>query len=253
MSKKSSYLTANLVILLTILLGNMLLGYGCTIKPKNERPVATIESPSEGLIGEPVLLDGSKSSDPDGTGITYIWGIEYVPAGSKVEINGKGMAKASYIPDVEGEYKIKLVVFDGFLYSIPAYATIKVKIGNVAPVANAGMDRWVKIGSTVQLDGSMSYDLNKDPLTYQWDIVSKPDGSIAKLSDSTVVNPTFVADLKGEYQIRLVVSDGKLSSEPDYVKITAGSGNARPVANAGEDRIVLVKSEVELDGSKSYD
>jgi len=204
-------------------------------------------------VGQPVEFDGSGSKDPDGTNLTFIWKIESVPAGSSVTIKNNNLAKISFIPDVEGEYKVSLVVFDGFLYSLPAYGSVIAKVGNIAPVANAGLDRRVKKGSTVQLDGSASYDPNKDPITYLWEITSKPEGSKAVLSDPSIVNPAFVADLVGVYKIRLIVSDGKLFSEPDEVVITAGEDNIKPIADAGRDQIVITKSEVTLDGSKSYD
>ena len=52
--------------------------------------------------------------------------------------------------------------------------------------------------------------------------MSRPAGSTATLSNLTIVNPTFVADLDGVYVAQLTVSDGSLVSTPDTVAITAG-------------------------------
>jgi len=79
--------------------------------------------------------------------------------------------------------------------------------------------------STVQLDGSASNDANGDPLTYQWSMVSKPYGSIAVLSGDTTVQPSFFADLAGQYVVSLTVSDGLLTSDASNVTITATSIN----------------------------
>jgi hypothetical protein len=92
---------------------------------------------------------------------------------------------------------------------------------NNAPIANAGSDQNVKTGSLVTLDGSGSSDADDDTLTYNWSFTSRPDGSNATLSDSTVVNPTFAADVDGTYVVSLVVNDGTVDSEPDMVTVTA--------------------------------
>lgn len=92
---------------------------------------------------------------------------------------------------------------------------------NNAPVANAGPDQNVSTSSLVTLDGSGSSDADGDTLTYSWSLVSMPDGSAATLSDSTVVGPTFTADVDGTYVISFVVNDGTADSSPDTVTITA--------------------------------
>lgn len=92
---------------------------------------------------------------------------------------------------------------------------------NRPPVANAGPDQTVTIGSTVQLDGGKSSDPDGDRLSYSWRFLNLPTGSQARLSDPTIVNPTFIADLPGEYFIELTVDDGKGERASDQVKVTA--------------------------------
>jgi hypothetical protein len=43
-----------------------------------------------------------------------------------------------------------------------------------APIANAGPDQSVSVGSMVQLTGAGSSDPDNDPLTDQWSFVSRP-------------------------------------------------------------------------------
>lgn len=125
---------------------------------------------------------------------------------------------------------------------------------NSAPQANAGIDQTVFSGDLVMLDGSNSADPDAHyPLSYQWNINQKPAGSTAVLSNTSIVNPTFTADMFGDYVIELMVTDSLgLSSLPDTVTIS--TINSAPVANAGPDQLVVIRgSAVELDGSNSFD
>lgn len=93
------------------------------------------------------------------------------------------------------------------------------------PVANAGNDQYVMKASTVVLDGTGSFDADLATLTYDWSLLSKPEGSNASLSDITLDKPTFIADYDGSYVAQLIVNDGTNSSIPDTVTITAISNS----------------------------
>jgi RHS repeat-associated protein len=92
---------------------------------------------------------------------------------------------------------------------------------NTAPVANAGEDRLAGVSETIILDGSGSFDADSDPLAYQWRFTAIPEGSGATLADASSAAPSFNSDLAGLYTLELVVSDGKTSSAPDAITITA--------------------------------
>jgi RHS repeat-associated protein len=98
---------------------------------------------------------------------------------------------------------------------------------NTAPVADAGPDQTVTVGETVALDGSGSFDPDGDALTFSWSL-SVPAGSSASLSDSTAVNPNFLADVTGAYAATLTVNDGALDSDPDVVTIIASDPANNP-------------------------
>ncbi len=60
----------------------------------------------------------------------------------------------------------------------------------------------------VQLDASQSIDSDSDALSFQWTFVRVPIGSEVEFNNSSVVNPVFVPDSNGVYEIRVFVSDG---------------------------------------------
>ena len=93
---------------------------------------------------------------------------------------------------------------------------------NNPPVANAGSDQTVTVGSTVNLNGGESRDPDGDLLTFDWSL-DPPTGSNAKLSSTNIANPTFLADVVGEFEVMLTVSDGTLTDSDTVVITTTNS------------------------------
>jgi len=96
---------------------------------------------------------------------------------------------------------------------------------NAAPVANAGAQQNVLVGTNVSLDGGGSSDADGNPLTYSWSVVSAPPGAKAILATSTSKVATFIPDTAGIYLIGLTVNDGKVSSPVAIATINASNTN----------------------------
>ena len=124
---------------------------------------------------------------------------------------------------------------------------------NSVPTANAGPDQSSEVGLLITLDGTGSSDPDGDTITYAWEFESKPSDSQVSLSDGSAKNPTFTADVIGDYVVNLVVSDGTASSDPDTVTVQISAANQPPVADAGPDQSVTTGDSVTLDGSQSLD
>jgi K319L-like, PKD domain/Bacterial Ig domain/Right handed beta helix region len=99
---------------------------------------------------------------------------------------------------------------------------------NQAPIAHAGIDRTVILGSLVNLDGSASFDPDGNAITYQW---TQTGGPVVSLSSPTVVNPAFTAPAVQTPTVlvfQLTVSDGFASSSAT-VRITVEKPNSPPM------------------------
>ncbi len=129
---------------------------------------------------------------------------------------------------------------------VDAYAALQwTATSNNQPVADAGSPYSETEDVTITFDGSASYDLGDDPLTYAWDF---GDGSTG-----TGINPTHAYTAGGTYTVTLVVNDGKVNSEPSTTTADITEVNDPPVADAGSDQTALVDEVVTFDGSESYD
>lgn len=132
------------------------------------------------------------------------------------------------------------------------------KAGNikgVAPVANGGYNTKILIGSSVDLDGSSSFDPDgpDSSLVYSWSVFSGPEGSSAIIPNSGDSVTKFQPDVAGNYIIQLIVSDTVYNSVPFKKRITVKAENAKPVAATGTDRKVPTKKDCFLSGLSSYD
>jgi len=194
-------------------------------------------------------LNGSGSYDVDGNPLTYSWSLTSIPSGSTAVLSSQTAVNPTFTADVGGIYLAQLIVSDQGLNSPPSTVTIAAQ-NPLAPTANAGPNQTVKHGTTVTLSGSGT-DPQNLPLTYMWALTTKPAGSAAVLSSTTITNPKFLADLPGKYVAQLIVNDGNLSSFPSTVTIS--TTNTAPVANAGANQTVPLMATVLLNGSGSTD
>lgn len=221
--------------------------------PENTAPTADAGPDQSVFVTGMVSLDGSLSDDADGDPLTYNWSFILKPLGSTTTISGPTTITPTFVVDKAGTYEVQLIVNDGTDYSEPD--TVIINTLNSIPIAEAGPARSVYVGDNVTLDGSSSSDVDDDPLTYSWSLILVPSGSSAALLNPTSMNPTFVIDVFGDYEVQLIVNDGTVDSDPDNVIIS--TLNSAPVADTGPDQMLLAPiggvAEVILDGSDSTD
>jgi hypothetical protein len=196
----------------------------------NAQPVAKAGEDKNVAINTLVSLDGTNSTDDNfDDALTYKWNWMYWASTTPPALSSDSVPKPTFTPTVAGLYVLTLVVTDDKKQtnstSSPDPIAITVSATNLAPVANAGVDRTVTTNATVTLGGSYTDANPTDTISYKWYLKSKPALSSATLTvpSATPDKPTFTPDVVGNYVFVLIVNDGKVDSEPAIVVINRAS------------------------------
>ncbi|MFY0578250.1 PKD domain-containing protein [Cystobacter fuscus] len=169
-----------------------------------------------------------------------------------VVLDGATTTKATFVaPEVTDTLVLtfQVVADDSEELSAPFTVTVKVNNREHAPVASVKPVAAVDEGTRVTLEGSATDEDGTTTFVYKWKQLSSP---IVSLSGKDTASPSFIApdvDKKTDLVFQLIVSDGKLESQP--VKVTVSVLDASLQARAGADQRVREGSGVTLNGSES--
>ncbi|MCX6630735.1 MAG: OmpA family protein, partial [Candidatus Solibacter sp.] len=100
------------------------------------------------------------------------------------------------------------------------YELLTRRIGNSAPVANAGPDQVGVAAGTMTLDGSASYDPDGDAIAYQWTQIG---GAGVTLATASAAKTTFTGAAGQTYVFKLTVTDSGGLSSSATTRVTASS------------------------------
>ncbi|WP_223789928.1 PKD domain-containing protein [Marinicella meishanensis] len=214
------------------------------------------------LVGEIAELEIQDAFDPDGDDILMFWDLEKSPMGSSAQIQNPTSESATIITDRPGKYSIRLQVSDNKhiiksnlfkVHAVEFFDRSNRALGcvldriffdgfeglftNTAPVADVGPDTTGVIGQAIELDGSLSSDIDLDTLTYSWSLLTAPNGSTAVIDNDDQMQAGLTPDLVGDYVAQLIVNDGCLDSDPDSALVTI-SVNQPPTITSSPDTTV---------------
>jgi hypothetical protein len=253
----------------------------------NQAPVARAGADQTIYLSEGinrVTLDGTTSSDADGSIAKYVWTRVSGPA-ADLYVFGTGKTYAAHL--TKGTYVFRLTVTDNKGATASDDRVVYVQQSrtstspapaptpsgtNQAPVARAGADQTIYLSegvNRVTLDGTASSDADGSISKYVWTRISGPtDGDLFVFG----TGKTYAAHLiRGTYVFRLTVTDNKGATSYDdkvvYVQqsrtstsststVSPTSGNQAPIARAGANKTIYISqgiNRVTLDATASAD
>ncbi|MCW3094218.1 MAG: Ig family protein [Ferruginibacter sp.] len=177
-------------------------------------------------------------TDADGTISSYSWvKISGPSAGVITNPNASGTTVTGL---VQGTYSYELAVTDNS--GAKAKDTVLVIVtgaANLAPMANAGIDKAVTLpvnyttltGTGADTDGTIS--------SYAWMKISGPSAGIITTAGTS--STTVAGLLQGIYSYELTVTDSNGAKGKDTVQVTVNTAiNLAPTANAGFDKTIIL-------------
>ncbi len=195
----------------------------------NRPPVADAGPDQTVALSARVVLDGTRSQDPDGHPITAQW-IQV--AGPSVTLDGAQTLVATFnAPDTITNLGFELRVSDGDIVRSDTTAVFVTDTANNRPQANVIVPAFASPGSTISLQGHQSSDLDGDPLTYNWSLVSGMPAAVV-IGRTEIVAAAYIppsAPPGTEYTFRLIVNDGKANSDPRFGLVTVRAPLQPPV------------------------
>ncbi len=201
----------------------------------NTKPLANAGQDIAVVVDTAIVLSGT-GSDEDGSIVSHVW-----------TENGEILAETSsfeYSSDVIGVHALRLTVTDDD--NVSAYDEVSVTVNeapNVAPIANAGIDKSVVEGVSVAITGSAS-DSDGNVVSYEW----KEGASV--LADAASFH--YVGTSVGVHTLTLTATDDDGATHSDTVIVAVAElPNVAPIANAGIDKSVVKSGSVAITGSAS--
>lgn len=186
----------------------------------NETPRAHAGGPYIVNEGSQVVLDGSKSKDPDGKIVKYEWDFNF--DGRSFNADASGKTPAAFYADGPATLTVALRVTDD--EGARQVGVAQVTVLSLAPQAEAGGPYAGQAGSPITLAGTANdpSPVDQNNLRYRWEF---GDGAAA---DGLLVSHTY--SQAGSYVARLIVTDKDGAQVADTATVQVTGSNQAPIA-----------------------
>lgn len=203
---------------------------------------------------QPVTLDGSKSTDPDGHIVKYKW-AQVGTTPNLVTIASDTSVKTTMVPSgglqwAPGTYIIQLTVTDD--QGASTTGQTHVTWTATSPSVSAGLDQTVQLpitGVNLKATGLVTFGKAK---SWTWTQISGPNTAVFNRKDTSIA--TVSGLISGVYNFQIAIVDLYNQVGTDQVTVVVKNANTPPKADAGLDQsIQLPTSSVSIGGMDSPD
>ncbi len=194
----------------------------------------------------------------------YQWTLIALPAGSHASLNRNDAMNPSMMIDKVGEYQVRLLVTDAQNHqSIPYDFSFTVgECGAFAPTGNIAFVPSIPVvGKAVALKVDIrDEDINCGLMPTHdvlWSLNAVPAGSNTSLSDIRSLTPSFMADLPGNYEVSVRITDNRQLTQLVSMTITVSECGSRtptidvidhlPMTPGVGNQVVINANAVDLD------
>jgi hypothetical protein len=168
-------------------------------------------------------LESSSSRDGTAPGpayddhseMTVSWSIHSQPTDSDITLSSG--SSTTFSPMVAGTYKITLSITNTLDVVGTKVHTLQIPEFTSEPSADAGAPRSTVPNVKTTLNGTGSFDMDGDDLTYKWTKVSGP-GTVTFVDDE-IAQPSVQMDTHGTYVIKLTVTDEDNNTDEDTTTV----------------------------------
>jgi len=221
-------------------------------------PVANVGTDISTDENTVVTLDGSNSSDSDGSIVEYLWELD--SGAYDIALNGNNQSIATFTaPDVDADIQLvfELTVTDNDGISSKDYLNVTILRVNEQPVANAPVNVQATGDELVTIDGSNSHDPDGAIASYAWTQTSGTNVTILNADQAIASFTAPNANAQLGFQLTVTDNEGAANTQAFIVTTVEQTPevieNQFPIARVQSTVTVNGGEQVVLNGTASSD